>query len=217
MAKVTKAITRTTALVAVLYAARQYYRNWGATKEECLLQLAGDELIGDPVVQATEAVYIDSPQSSVWVLLAQMGQDRQDTGRVGPESQHLAVGDVVRLAPKGWMGLKDGLTMCVAEIEPEKHIVLRATRPRLLWDAVWSIHLLPHWEDRVRLLVRVRIGLRHPGEVLAMELARPLVVLTTRRFLIEFKHRVERLPSTEPRPVVEIPLKMLSTASFRRF
>lgn len=72
MAKVTKAITRTTALDA----ARHYYRNWGATKEECLLQLAGDGLIGDPVVQATEAVYIDSPQSTVWTLLAQMGQDR---------------------------------------------------------------------------------------------------------------------------------------------
>ena len=69
---------------------------------------------------------------------------------------------------------------------------------------MWSIHLLPHWEDRVRLLVRVRIGLRHPGEVLAMELARPLVTLTTRRFLIEFKHRVERLPAPQPQPVVNM-------------
>ena len=204
MAKVTKPIARAVALVAVLCAARQYYRNWGATKGECLLRLPGDELIGDPAVQATEAEYIDSLQSTVWALLAQLGQDREDAEGVRPELQHLALGDVVRVAPKGWMGLKNGLTMCVAEIEPEKHIVLRATRPRSLWDAVWSIHLLPHWEDRVRLLVRVRIGLRHPGEVLAMELARPLVALTTRRFLIEFKHRVERLPSARPRPVAEI-------------
>ena len=195
-------VGRTLALGAVLYAARQYYRNWGATKEECLLRLPGDALIGDPVVQATEAVYIDSPQATVWALLAQMGQDRGDAERIRPESQHLEVGDVVRLAPRGWMGLKDGLRMCVAEIEPEKHIVLRAMRPRPLWDAVWSIHVLPHWEDRVRLLVRVRIGLRHPGEVLAMEMARPLIAMTTRRFLIEFKHRVERLPSAQPRPVL---------------
>jgi hypothetical protein len=193
MAKVTAPIRRTVALVAVLYAARPYYRNWGATKEECLLQLAGDELTGDP-----------SPQSTVGALLAQMGQDRGDADRIRPESQHLELGDVVRLAPRGWMGLKDGLRMCVAEIEPEKHIVLSARRPRLLRDAVWSIHILPHWEDRVRLLVRVRIGLRHPGEVFAMELARPLVALTTRRFLIEFKHRVERLASAQPQPVVEI-------------
>lgn len=190
------------ALVAVLYAARQYYRNWGATKEECVLHLPGDALIGDPVVQATEAVYIDSPQSTVWALLAQMGQDREVAERIGPESQHLEPGDVVRLAPRGWMGRKDGLRMCVAEIEPEKYIVLRAMRSRLLWDAVWSIHVLPHWEDRVRLLVRVRIGLRHPGEVLAVELARPLIAMTTRRFLIEFRHRVERLPSAQPQVVL---------------
>jgi hypothetical protein len=204
MAEVTGRIVRTAALVAALYATRQYYRNWGATKEECLLRLPGDTLIGDPVVQATEAVYIDSPQSTVWPLLAQLGQDRGDAEPVPFESQRLEVGDVVRLAPKGWMGLKHGVTMCVAEIEPEKHIVLRATRPRLLWDAVWSIHFLPHWEDRVRLLVRVRIGLRHPGEVFVMEMARPLVALTTRRFLVAFKHRVERLSSEQPRPAVEI-------------
>ena len=200
MAEVTKPIAWAVALVAVLAVARRYYRNWGATKEECLLRLPGDELIGDPVVQATEAVYIDSPQSTVWALLVRLGQD-QDAEGVGPESQHLGVGDVVRLAPRGWMGLKDGLTMCVAEIEPEKHIVLTATRPRLLWDAVWSVHLLPHWEDRVRLLVRVRFSLRHPGEVFAMEMVRPLVALTTRRFLIGFKHRVERLASGQPRAV----------------
>ena len=202
MANVTATVGRTLALVAVLYAARQYYRNWGATKEESLLQLPGDALIGDPVVQATEAVYIESPQSTVWALLAQMVQEQRDGERIHRESPHLEPGDVVHLTPRGWMGRKDGLRMCVAEIEPGKHIVVRATRAKLPWDAVWSIHLLPHWEDRVRLLVRVRIGLRHPGEVLAVELARPLVALTTRRFLIDFKHRVERLPSTQPRRVL---------------
>jgi hypothetical protein len=204
MANVGAPIARTLVLVAVLYAARRYYRNWGATKEESMLQLPGDALISPPVVQATEAIYIDSPQSTAWAVLAQMGQDRDDAARTRPGSVHLEQGDIVRLTPRGWMGLKDGLTMCVAEIEPEKHIVLRATRPGLLSDAVWSIHLLPHWEDRVRLLVRVRIGLRHPGEVLAMELARPLVTLTTRRFLIEFKHRIQRLSSAPAPPVTQI-------------
>ncbi|WAC94334.1 SRPBCC family protein [Mycobacterium sp. Aquia_213] len=202
MANVTATIERTVALVAVLYAARQYYRNWGTTKEECLLRLPGDALIGDPVVQTTEAIYIDSPQSTVWALLTQMGQDQEGAERIGRELQHLEPGDVMRLAPSGWPGLKNGLRMCIAEIEPEQYIVLRATRPSLLWDAVLSIHLLPHWEDRVRLLVRVRIGLRRPGEVLAVELARPLVALTTRRSLIELKHRVERLSSTQRRPVL---------------
>lgn len=201
MTHVTATVGRTLALVAVLYAARQYYRNWGATKEEYVLHLPGDTLMGDPVVQATEAVDIDSTQSTVWALLAQMGQDRGDAENIRPESAHLEVGDVVCLSPSGWM-LKGGLRMRVAEIEPEKHIVLRTLRPRLLRDAVWSIHVLPHWEDRVRLLVRVRIGLRHPGEVLVMEMARPLVALRTRRFLIEFKHRVERLSVAQSPPAL---------------
>ena len=37
------------------------------------------------------------------------------------------MGDVVRLAPEGWMGLPDGVTLSVAEIVPEKYIVLNAT------------------------------------------------------------------------------------------
>jgi hypothetical protein len=217
MAKVTDQIVRTVPLIAVLYGARAYYRNWGATKEECLWWLTGDALVSNPVVQATEAISIDSPQSAVWALLEQMFQGRENAGRIDLESQHLEVGDVARLAPKGWMGLKGGLTMCVAEIEPEKYIVLRAARQSLLWDVVWSIHFLPHWEDGVRLLVRLRIGLRHPGEVFAVALARPLIALTTRRFLIDFKHRVERLPSAQPSSVIERPWKMLSNNQCRRF
>jgi hypothetical protein len=39
-----------------LYAARRYFRNWGTTKEECRVRLPGDELVGKPAVQTTEAV-----------------------------------------------------------------------------------------------------------------------------------------------------------------
>lgn len=143
------------------------------------MRLPGDALVGDPAVQTTEALCVDAPAAAVWPWLVQMGQDRaglygcetlkslaglryHDTYRVHPEWQHRAVGDVVRLAPEGWMGLADGVTMSVAEIVPEKLLVLHATRPDLRWNAVWSFHLLPHWEDRVRLLTRARIALRHP-------------------------------------------------------
>ena len=60
----------------MVYAARRYYRDWGATKAECKLRLPGDPLVGDPVIQMTEAVYIDAPSSAVWHWLPQMGQDR---------------------------------------------------------------------------------------------------------------------------------------------
>jgi hypothetical protein len=69
-------VVRPVLIAAGLYAARRYYRNWGATKEECSMRLPGDELVRAPVVQATEAVTIDAPASSVWRWLVQMGQDR---------------------------------------------------------------------------------------------------------------------------------------------
>ena len=89
--------------------------------------------------------------------------------------------------------------MRVAEVVPEKYIVLNAAQPDLGWNAVWSFHVQPHWEDHVRLLTRARIALRHPGEVFAMELARPVIALGMRGLLLGIKHRVERLPMTKPK------------------
>jgi hypothetical protein len=217
MANATRRITQAATLLGLLYGARRYYRNWGATRAECQMPLPGDTLVGDPAIQTTEAVYIDAPVSAVWPWLVQMGQDRggfygfegltnlvglghHDADRLHVEWQQLAVGDVVRLAPEGWMGLPDGLTLSVAEIVPERCIVLNATRPDQRWNAVWSFHVQPHWEDRVRLLTRARIALRHPGEVFAMELVRPLIALGTRGLLLGIKHRVERLLMTTPTP-----------------
>lgn len=98
------------------------------------------------------------------------------------------------------MRLAAGATLSVAEIVPEKYLVLHLVRPGLRWNAVWSVHLQPHWEDRVRLLTRVRIALRYPGEVFALELARPVIALTTRGLLLAIKHRAERHPTlAQPR------------------
>jgi len=225
MADTTKRIAQAAALAGLLYAARRYYRNWGATKAECRMSLPGDALVGDPAIQTTEALYIDAPTAAVWPWLLQMGQDRggwygcaglkdmlglehQDADRIHPEWQQRAVGDIVRLAPAGWMGLPDGVTLTVAEIVPEKYLVLHAARPERRWNAVWSFHLQPHWEDRVRLLTRARISLRHPCEVFAMEAFRPLIALTTRGLLLGVKHRVERAPA----PGLALPAKPTEAA-----
>ena len=208
MMHASKRATEIAGLIAVLYAARRYYRNWGTSKGECQARMPGDELVGDPVIQVTEAVWIDSPPSVTWPWLLQMGQDR--VGRYGPQAlenviglrmhnpdglnpdwRQLAVGDALHLKPKGWMGLRDGLSMRVDAITPERSIVLRATSPDLP-RGVWSFHLQPHWATHARLLARVRVGLRHPGEVLAVELARPVIALVLRKVLLDIKRRVQR-------------------------
>lgn len=199
MTNAMRRITETAALIGLLYAARRYYRNWGATKAECRMVLPGDSLVSDPAVQTTEAVYIDAPVSAAWSELLQAAQQRRDADSQ-PESRQLAVGDVVRVAPDGWMGLPDGVTLTVAELVAEKYVVLNATRADRRWNAVWSFHIQPHWEDRVRLLTRARIALRHPGEVFAMELVRPAIALGTRALLLGIKRRVERSQLTTSTP-----------------
>jgi hypothetical protein len=211
MASMTKRIAKTAAIISVLYAARRYFRNWGSTKAECQMRLPGDALVRDPAIQATEAVYVDAPSTAVWSSLMRMGRDRveglqdysgvrdHDADSVRPECHpldvgDLAVGEVVRIAPPGWLGLAEGVTLTVAEVVSEKYLVFTVAQPNRRWDAVWSLHLQPHWEDRVRLLARARIALRYPGEVFVIELSRPLLALGTRGLLLGIKHRVERMP-----------------------
>jgi hypothetical protein len=199
MTPVPKRITQIAALTAVLYAARRYYRNWGATKGECQVRLPGEESVGDPVIQVTEATWIAATPSLAWERLLRMGRDPgglidlrvRSADRAHLECQQLAVGDVLCLAPKHSMGLRDGLSLRVDAITPERSIVLRVSSPNLT-NAVWSLHFEPHWATHTRLLARARIGLRHPGEVAVVELARPVIALSMRALLLGIKRRVER-------------------------
>lgn len=193
---------------AGLLAARRYYRNWGTTKEECDTALPGDELVSQPVVQTTEGIWIDAPASAVWPWLVQMGQDRggmytyeklenlvglqhRNADRIHPEWQHLAVGDMIRLVPRGWMGLRNGIALPVVALVEGESIVLRLQPPDVPVDGVWSFHVVAHWEDRCRLLVRTRARMRVPGEALGAEAAGPVMSLLTRGMLQGIKRRAE--------------------------
>lgn len=201
-------LLRVAGTLAVLYGARRFYRNWGATKEESRMHLAGDELLSRPVIQTTEAVWVDAPAATVWQWLVQVGQDRgglytfetlenlaglqyHNADRVHPEWQNLEPDDTVRLVPRGWMGLRDGIALTVVDVVDRESIVLRTTSPEL-WDSVWSFHAIPHWDDRCRLMVRIRTRLRHPGQVFADELAGPLKALVTRGMLLGIKRRAQQ-------------------------
>lgn len=209
------ALSAGTALL--LYGARSYFRNWGTTKGECRMRLPGDELMREPMLRSTEGVWIDRSAAEVWPWLVQMGQDRgglygyelvensvalhhRNADRIHPEWQNLAPGDVVRLTPEGWLGLRDGAVLSVQEVVQDRTIVLRGAPPGLPWETVWSFHLVPHWDDRCRLLVRTRVGLRHPGEVLLAELAGPVTALMTRGMLKGIRRRAQRESSLIEQP-----------------
>lgn len=212
-------VAMTAGAALLLYGARRYFRNWGTSKDECRMYLPGDELVRQPVSQTTEAVWIERPPAAVWPWLVQMGRDRggvysyelveklfgawhRDADRIHPEWQRLDQGDAVRLVPTGWLGLRQGITLSVAEVIDGQAIVLRAAPPDLPWEAVWSFHLLPRWQGRSRLLVRTRVALRHPGEVLVAELASPVTTLVTRGMLQGIRRRVHNAGVATEQPAV---------------
>jgi hypothetical protein len=198
----------TVAALAALYAARRFYRNWGTPKDECRMHLPGDELIADPTTQTTDAVSIARCPEGVWPWLVQMGQDRgglyihevlgnliglqyRNADRIHSEWQDVHSGSEIRIAPRGWLGLPNGVTSTVEELLAERAMVLRGSYPGLPFNLIWSFHLLPRGDDQCRLLVRTRTGLRHPGEVFLTEAAGPLIAFMTRAMLLGIRKRAE--------------------------
>ncbi|MGN7780522.1 SRPBCC family protein [Mycolicibacterium sp. 22603] len=216
-------VMRVAALAALLYGARQYWRNWGATKDECGITLPGDELLAKPVVASTEAVWIDRPPEQIWPWLVRMGTSShgmyayraadaavgsiQDmTSRPTAPPPGFTVGDGVTLVASGLFGRRDGIVVPVEQVIAGESLVLHGRPPAVPWDVVWSIHLLPRWNDRCRVLVRTRVGLRHPGEVVPTVLLGPAFAMLTRRMLLTIKRLSEcrGAPADDPVEVVSM-------------
>jgi hypothetical protein len=148
---------------------RPWHIRWGATDEEVVARLPGDELVVEPSYQMTRAITIHAPDSAVWQWVAQVGQDRagfysydllermagfdvQNVHRVVPAWQHRAPGDLVRAAPPDYLGGAFGPSFGwrVGTFEPNRALVL--TSPLFNWTFV----LRPVDENTTRVLVRLR-------------------------------------------------------------
>jgi proline iminopeptidase len=202
---------------------------WGATDEEVRRPHLGAGLVPEGARGATMAVTIDAPPSRVWPWLAQIGCDRAgwyswdrlDNGgvpsaeRIHPEWQQIAVGDRLASTPSGRAWFE------VAALEPERHLVLRASldlrgrpfdpagpRPRFYSDSIWSFQLSELPGGRTRLVADTIASLR-PRALLAMGnfvLGDPAHWIMQTRQFANLKRRAEREPG--PQVAVDAPLRI---------
>ena len=191
---------------------REPILTWGATADEAVRRLPGDELLEDAGLVATRAITIQAPASDVWPWLVQMGPGRggaytydwienllgldiHSADRILPEFQQLEVGDVQYLK-QGEPGMR------VEVLEPEHVLSSRSEDGTWVWTFV-----LAEEEGATRLLSRNRIAM--PGASLAgrlgMLVMEPGSLVMERKMLLGIKERAERLAASpvqqaEPKP-----------------
>jgi hypothetical protein len=205
---------------AYLTIGRARLRSWGATDDDQTRPLPGDDLIETPVYSTTRAIEIETAPSAIWPWLIQMGQGRggfysydaienlaglniRSANEIVPEYQHLAVGDIVRLAPH------TGLVAAV--VDPNRALVLRAAadleskRPPKpsdpgFFDWSWAFILEPISLNTTRLVIRLRAEAARnmPLEVVGPMVWEPAHFLMERKMLRGIKQRAEANPNGTP-------------------
>lgn len=151
---------------------RRLLYNWGATDDELVAELPGDELVQPGGVRTTRGITVAAPPAAVWPWLVQIGEDRggfysydwlermagtriHNADTIHPEWQQLNVGDTV------WLARRYGrnASQVVAAVEPESHLVLmsqadfeRVQRGEKAM-ASWAFYLRPR-NGGTRLLAR---------------------------------------------------------------
>lgn len=186
-----------------------WQRGWGTTAAERHAGLPGDELLPHADAVATRAIAIDRPPHEVWPWIAQIGQDRggfysytlienalgariRNAGRVHPEWQQRAVGDVVPGDHRGRVAWE------VVHLDPGRAMVLRGIAggdeaAPLPYEFIWSFMLRDDGRGGTRCLARERWA--HDGSRagrIAVALLVPGSFVMTRGMLRGIRRRASR-------------------------
>lgn len=207
--------TRLTSLARAAFGFRRLptMASWGATNEEVVAVLPGDELVGVAKYRTTHAVTIAASPEDVWPWLAQMGQGRgglysydwlenllglhmHSASRVVPELQAVAVGDVVRMVPEG---TQPPLHFVVARVEPPYLLVLGPDGSRAgafaknLPYPCWTFALRALDGGGSRLVVRFQSDFRSTavGWLVNKYALLPVHFIMERKMLLGIKDRAE--------------------------
>ncbi len=174
----------------------------GATGENVVSAMSGDEIVANPSFVATRTVTMRARPEHIYPWIIQMGVGRagwygydwlNNFGRPSawglvPHLQQPEVGDLIPMSPRGKRG------MWIKELETNRRMLWWDKRGNMTW--LWEIQ--PIDEDRSRLVTRVRIKYHwlSPATVFNL-LVKLLDWPMMRTSMLGIKRRAE---ATAPRP-----------------
>jgi hypothetical protein len=185
------------ALAASYPVVRSRILTWGATTDEVLATLPGDELLEDPDGVSTRAITVAAPASAVWPWLAQLGPaprggaytydwienllglDMHSADDILPEFQHPTVGDTIGLGAN---------RMRIERVEPHRVLAWRSEDGNWVWTFV-----LDEANDATRLISRNRFRLPTLAARVGMVPMESGSLVMERKMLLGIKKRAERL------------------------
>lgn len=180
------------------------YRRWGATEQECVEKLPGDELVASRKLESTRAIDIAAPREIVWRWIVQMGHGRaglysyealenmigcdiHNADEIRDEWQTLAVGDQIRLGPEGYPAFT------VRELVANSHVAMLAGSDGEPMKNGWAF-VLRERAGGCRLIVRSRYDFPETfgQRALWRAITEPMHFVMERRMLQGIRERAER-------------------------
>jgi len=164
-------------LVGLLYGMftliRPVIHEWGSTPSERALNLPGDDLISDPVLEWDHGITINAPAADVWPWIAQMGDTRggfysytfienQAGAITGGEGYDVVYVNAHRIHPE-WQDPQPGDEiiegmLAISEVEQGKYLLAESLMPEVM-EWVWLWYVQPIDDQQTSLIVRLAIGL----------------------------------------------------------
>jgi hypothetical protein len=170
-----------------------WQRRWGATSEEVVRALPGDELLRRDAPSTTRAITVKAPPELVFPWLVQIGYGRggwysydwidndgqPSVARIEPELQRLRVGDQIHMLP--------GMGPIVREIQPGHHIVSSGE------GQSWCLLVEPGADGTTRLISRWRLDVpKRLSTYVWIALADPGAFVMEQRMLRTIRDLAER-------------------------